>query len=179
MGTRHFDLNLVQKSSASLILRMNYTTSFFTASNNKETSRNTSDFLSESDFHTLADNCLDEILTSTTEIESSIDADDVDISLEQGVLNINLGKYGFWVINKQTPNRQLWWSSPVSGPRRYEYTYNNEIKQLVHNMKHVSACNWTHTRSTNNDSNLFTDLKDELLKVTGVDISAQMKMTKN
>jgi len=36
----------------------------------------------------------------------------VDITYSQGVLNIKLGDAGTWVINKQTPNRQLWWSSP-------------------------------------------------------------------
>ena len=25
-----------------------------------------------------------------------------------------------YVINRQVPTRQLWWSSPLSGPRRYE-----------------------------------------------------------
>lgn len=175
MRVNRFAVTPVQETSIHRMIRMNYSTSVFIASNTKEMSQNTSDILSESDYHSLADTCLDEILTATTEIESAIDADDVDISLEQGVLNIDLGKYGFWVINKQTPNRQIWWSSPVSGPRRYEYVYNNEIKQLVHKTKHVSACNWIHTRSTNDDSNLFVDLKDELLKVTGVDISAHMK----
>uniref|UniRef100_A0A0K0D7Z5 Nucleotid_trans domain-containing protein n=1 Tax=Angiostrongylus cantonensis TaxID=6313 RepID=A0A0K0D7Z5_ANGCA len=27
---------------------------------------------------------------------------------------------GTYVINKQTPNRQLWLSSPVSGPKRFD-----------------------------------------------------------
>ncbi len=175
MRVNRFAVTPVQETSITRMIRTNYSTFVFIASNTKEMNQNTSDILSESDYHSLADTCLDEILTATTEIESAIDADDVDISLEQGVLNIDLGKYGFWVINKQTPNRQIWWSSPVSGPRRYEYAYNNEIKQLVHKTKHVSACNWIHTRSTSDDSNLFVDLKDELLKVTGVDISAHMK----
>ncbi len=26
-----------------------------------------------------------------------------------------------YVLNKQTPNEQLWWSSPLSGPRRYAW----------------------------------------------------------
>jgi len=25
------------------------------------------------------------------------------------------------VLNKQTPNKQIWWSSPVSGPIRFEW----------------------------------------------------------
>ncbi|CAI8038468.1 Frataxin, mitochondrial [Geodia barretti] len=31
-----------------------------------------------------------------------------------------LGGLGTYVINKQTPNRQIWLSSPVSGPKRYD-----------------------------------------------------------
>lgn len=57
------------------------------------------------------------------------------------MLTLRLGDVGTFVINKQTPNRQLWWSSPIrcarrsaagrcahrarhpphSGPKRYEY----------------------------------------------------------
>jgi frataxin len=37
----------------------------------------------------------------------------------------------FYVLNKQTPNRQIWLSSPISGPSRFEFEtgengYNNE-----------------------------------------------------
>ena len=28
---------------------------------------------------------------------------------------------------KQTPNRQIWWSSPISRPRRYEYDADEEV----------------------------------------------------
>jgi frataxin len=28
---------------------------------------------------------------------------------------------GTWVINKQPPNKQIWLSSPLSGPKRYDY----------------------------------------------------------
>ena len=33
--------------------------------------------------------------------------------LQDGVLTVRLGDLGTYVINKQTPNRQLWLSSPV------------------------------------------------------------------
>lgn len=32
---------------------------------------------------------------------------------QQGVLNVVMGEHGTWVLNKQTPNRQVWWSSPI------------------------------------------------------------------
>lgn len=33
--------------------------------------------------------------------------------VQQGVLSVTIEEVGSWVINKQTPNRQLWWSSPI------------------------------------------------------------------
>ena len=41
--------------------------------------------------------------------------------LQQGVLTVRLGDFGTYVINKQTPNRQIWMSSPLSGPVRYDW----------------------------------------------------------
>lgn len=40
---------------------------------------------------------------------------------QQGVLSIQLGSIGTWVLNKQAPNEQIWWSSPISGPKRFEF----------------------------------------------------------
>lgn len=40
---------------------------------------------------------------------------------QSGVLNLTLPPYGTYVLNKQPPNLQIWMSSPVSGPSRFEY----------------------------------------------------------
>jgi len=57
--------------------------------------------------------------------EDEMDGDDDDempeVNVSSGVLTLTMGSHGTWVINKQTPNRQIWWSSPISGPRRYEF----------------------------------------------------------
>eukprot|EP00744_Colponema_vietnamica_P019823 GILI01028075.1.p1 GENE.GILI01028075.1~~GILI01028075.1.p1 ORF type:complete len:189 (+),score=18.86 GILI01028075.1:29-568(+) len=74
--------------------------------------------LSESEFHSLSDSFL---LNLHDEVENlSLEALE-DISLSQGVLTIKLGKKGTYVINKQTPNRQIWFSSPISGPKRFDW----------------------------------------------------------
>ncbi|KAM9973528.1 hypothetical protein ACTFIW_010628 [Dictyostelium discoideum] len=44
-----------------------------------------------------------------------------EIEGNDGVLTIIVGNKGTYVINKQTPNRQIWWSSPLSGPKRFDY----------------------------------------------------------
>lgn len=50
-------------------------------------------------------------------------SDDYDVSFGNGVLTVKVGSdIGTYVINKQTPNRQIWLSSPSSGPKRYDWT---------------------------------------------------------
>lgn len=47
---------------------------------------------------------------------------DLIIPLPQaGVLNLDFSPAGTYVFNKQPPNKQIWLSSPISGPKRYDY----------------------------------------------------------
>lgn len=50
-----------------------------------------------------------------------------DVEYQSGVLTIKLGPKGTYVINKQPPNKQLWLSSPTTGPKRYDYDANHKI----------------------------------------------------
>ncbi len=71
-----------------------------------------------------------------------------------GVLKIDLGSKGIYVLNKQSPNRQIWWSSPLSGPKRFEWS---EAHIANENAK-VKA--WRNTR----DGVLLTDLFNKEFK---------------
>jgi len=85
-------------------------------------------FHTESEYHQAADDTLNTI-QDTLEYyfednisNSSNSNSNFEINFASGVLTISLvPDHGTWVLNKQTPNRQIWWSSPLSGPRRYEY----------------------------------------------------------
>ncbi|KAJ1025195.1 hypothetical protein NDA16_002700 [Ustilago loliicola] len=48
-------------------------------------------------------------------------ASEWDIECASGVMNLRCGVHGTWVINKQPPNKQIWLSSPKSGPKRFDY----------------------------------------------------------
>ncbi|VDL77333.1 unnamed protein product [Nippostrongylus brasiliensis] len=53
---------------------------------------------------------------------------DYDVANSMGVLTVVVSKQvGTYVINKQSPNRQLWLSSPISGPKRYDLVANRWI----------------------------------------------------
>ncbi|CAB9508602.1 Frataxin homolog, mitochondrial [Seminavis robusta] len=78
-------------------------------------------FQSEGEYHRVADDTLETIqdVVEETLEDGGIEA---EVSLASGVLTIALpDNHGTYVLNKQTPNQQIWWSSPISGPRRYEY----------------------------------------------------------
>lgn len=48
------------------------------------------------------------------------------MKFQDGVLTVFLGpSYGTYVINRQTPNKQIWLSSPTSGPKRYDLILKN------------------------------------------------------
>lgn len=50
-----------------------------------------------------------------------LDLPGFEINEKDGVCELKLGDLGTYVINKQAPNKQIWWSSPLSGPKRYNY----------------------------------------------------------
>ena len=77
--------------------------------------------MTELAFHKIADITLDDVSERVEEYIDNLDLDDTDIEYSQGVLTVKLGGLGTYVINKQTPNKQIWMSSPVSGPVRYDY----------------------------------------------------------
>lgn len=113
-------------------------------------------FHSEAQYHAVADETLESIQDSLDDLfELKGNDEEVEVSLSSGVLTIAMPPHGTWVLNKQTPNRQLWWSSPLSGPRRYEYDEDQGL--------------WYFTRSDNVES-LGEALKEEIHHIYQVDL---------
>lgn len=101
----------------------------------------------ESEFHTVADETLEEIQDA---VDMAIEDNDIggedgepEIVYASGVLTMAFPPHGTWVLNKQTPNRQIWWSSPISGPKRYEFD--------------PESCEWIYTRSGDDEGSSGTE----------------------
>ncbi|XP_071098686.1 frataxin, mitochondrial-like [Haliotis cracherodii] len=79
--------------------------------------------MTEREYEVLADDTLDSLAEYFEDLGDVADChQDYDASLGSGVLTLVLGgNMGTYVINKQTPNKQIWLSSPVSGPKRYDF----------------------------------------------------------
>ncbi|CAD6246068.1 unnamed protein product [Miscanthus lutarioriparius] len=75
--------------------------------------------MQEDEFHKLADETIHDLLEKLEEYGDSIQMDGFDIEYGNQVLTLRLGDLGTYVINKQTPNKQIWLSSPVRVTNAY------------------------------------------------------------
>jgi len=75
---------------------------------------------SQCDFNTLVDHSLMEMLTQIEDIAEKASVDS-EVDYAEGVLKIRVANVGTFVLNRQTPKSQLWFSSPISGPWHYDY----------------------------------------------------------
>lgn len=81
--------------------------------------------LSTNEFHNLSGEYL-ETLFDYLELLGETHTN-IDVEYSQGVLSLDLPPNGSYVINKQPPNKQIWLSSPVSGPDRFDPVHGNWI----------------------------------------------------
>lgn len=93
-------------------------------------------------------------------IEAFVDArdDDSDVDFSGDVLNFTVADRGTFVLNKQAPNKQLWLSSPISGPLRYDLD--------------ASALDWVCTRDR---ASLGATLSRDIAQLTGHAIRFDVK----
>lgn len=76
----------------------------------------------EHEYLAIANEMLESIFEAVLDAgEKNAFGEEFDAELSQGVLRIALGESGDYVINTQTPNRQIWLSSPTSGPWRFDW----------------------------------------------------------
>uniref|UniRef100_A0A8R1U1J7 ferroxidase n=1 Tax=Onchocerca volvulus TaxID=6282 RepID=A0A8R1U1J7_ONCVO len=78
--------------------------------------------LSEDEYEKLANETLNKLADYLDTFPDRFNCDgEYDINSSMGVVTAKISeKAGTYVINKQTPNRQIWLSSPLSGPKRFD-----------------------------------------------------------
>ena len=74
--------------------------------------------MTEDEYNNIANQLLDDILEKLEFEEDSRDSYEVNASGD-GVIHV-VQPAGTWVLNKQTPSRQIWLSSPLTGPTHYK-----------------------------------------------------------
>jgi frataxin len=98
-------------------------------------------------YHKKADIYMDHLVEYLEDLGDEYQGE-YDVLYSSGVLTLKLEK-GTFVINKQPPNQQIWLSSPITGPKRFEY------EELLEQ--------WVDTKSKTNIKALLDDELSNLL----------------
>ncbi|KAK3315500.1 hypothetical protein B0H66DRAFT_502391 [Apodospora peruviana] len=116
--------------------------------------------ITESGYHMVADEYLDRLVTHLEDLQDQ--REDIDVEYSAGVLTVNFGpEIGTYVINKQPPNKQIWLSSPKTGPKRYDYVVLGESQN---DKQDTAAGEWMYLRDNSTIHQLF-------LEELGIDLS--------
>lgn len=138
--------------------------------------------IEDEEYHERADEYLDEVVARVEELAESRDDVDVEYAvrslfpplkpilcsdLEQaGVLSVTFPPQGTYVINKQPPNKQIWLSSPITGPKRFDWVVAGEGQ---HTKQESGTGEWIYLR----DGTSLTQLLRKELGITiGIDPEA-------
>lgn len=141
--------------------------------------------LSDSEYHELADQYLDTVLAKFEQLQDAREDIDIEYSvrsrpaprpsstpsslygsnsayLQAGVMTINVADKGTYVINKQPPNKQIWLSSPISGPKRYDWCI---IGEGQGEKEGTGSGNWIYTRDGVSLNDLILEELDVVVDV--------------
>ncbi|CCC68696.1 hypothetical protein NCAS_0B06120 [Naumovozyma castellii] len=91
-------------------------------------------------YHQEADKFLDKLFDNLEELSDRYPKDIPDVDLNHGVMTLEVPIIGSYVINKQPPNKQIWFASPLSGPNRFDF-YKNEWISLRDGQKLIDILN--------------------------------------
>ncbi|XDG03179.1 hypothetical protein ABKA04_002794 [Annulohypoxylon sp. FPYF3050] len=116
--------------------------------------------ITTAEYHKLADAYLDAVLNQYEEKQDEIG--DIDVEFSSGVMTVKIPDSGVYIINKQPPNKQIWLSSPVSGPKRFDYVILSEGQDQKQD---TGKGEWIYIRTGEK-------LSDLLLQETGVAVEA-------
>lgn len=126
----------------------------------------------------MADDYLEDILLKLENIQDQTEGVDIEYSVraacllsvcmltrQAGVMTLSVVDKGTYVVNKQPPNKQVWLSSPISGPKRYDWCVAGDGQSDKEGM---AAGNWVYTRDGSTLNSLF---RAEL----GIDLDAPLE----
>lgn len=105
----------------SLITLQQQIRSSIRSSSNSLDNENATTNISLNAYHKESDNTLEDLSERLESILEDKYDQGADVTLNNGVLTAVIDRQHTYVINKQTPNRQLWLSSPLSGPMRFDF----------------------------------------------------------
>ncbi|OKL59991.1 hypothetical protein UA08_04781 [Talaromyces atroroseus] len=111
--------------------------------------------LSDKDYHEVSEHYLEVLLAEVERVQE--DGSDVEAEYSAGVLNIIVPGVGTYVLNKQPPNHQIWLSSPISGPKRYDWVLQGDKMYEKQDTRGFINGQWIYLRDGSNLTDLLND----------------------
>ena len=115
--------------SHSFITPIHKSLSYKSFSTTSQSANSSTKLTNEEEFIKISSHFLEDLFEKIEALE----IDRLETDFVEGVLKVNfLKSRQNYIINIQRPNLQIWFSSPISGPQRYEY---NIIKKTWNNIR--------------------------------------------
>jgi frataxin len=111
--------------------------------------------LSDKHYHEVSEHYLNVLLGELERIQE--DGTEIEAEYSAGVLNIVVSGVGTYVLNKQPPNHQIWLSSPISGPKRYDWVIQGDQMHEKQDTRGFINGQWIYLRDGSNLTDLLND----------------------
>ncbi|PTB66457.1 Frataxin [Trichoderma citrinoviride] len=114
--------------------------------------------LSSEEYNDLADEYMNDLLEKFETLQDN--GAPIDVEYSSGVMTVTVAGKGTYVINKQPPNKQIWLSSPLSGPKRYDFCVESEGQG---DKEGTALGTWIYTRDNSSlDELILKEIEMEL-----------------
>jgi frataxin len=109
--------------------------------------------LTDAQYHEFAEYYLNVIQNEVEKAQE--EGSDIEAEYSAGVMNISVPGVGTYVLNKQPPNKQIWLSSPISGPKRYDWVLEGDQMHEKQDTHPFGNGQWIYLRDGSNLTDLL------------------------
>ncbi|KAH1339291.1 hypothetical protein KXV68_009674 [Aspergillus fumigatus] len=109
--------------------------------------------LTDVQYHEFAEHYLNVIQNEVEKAQE--EGSDIEAEYSAGVMNISVPGVGTYVLNKQPPNKQIWLSSPISGPKRYDWVLEGDQMHEKQDTRPFGNGQWIYLRDGSNLTDLL------------------------
>ncbi|EAW25068.1 frataxin family protein [Aspergillus fischeri NRRL 181] len=109
--------------------------------------------LTDAQYHEFAEHYLNVIQNEVEKAQE--EGSDIEAEYSAGVMNISVPGVGTYVLNKQPPNKQIWLSSPISGPKRYDWVLEGDQMHEKQDTRPFGNGQWIYLRDGSNLTDLL------------------------
>ncbi|PYI02190.1 Frataxin-like domain-containing protein [Aspergillus sclerotiicarbonarius CBS 121057] len=109
--------------------------------------------LTDGQYHDYAEHYLNVVQNEIENLQE--EGSDMEAEYSAGVMNIIVPGVGTYVLNKQPPNKQIWLSSPISGPKRYDWVVEGDRMYEKQESRPFVNGQWVYLRDGSNLTDLL------------------------